>query len=427
MEILILSQHFAPEPGTRLRDLTRHLVKRGHTVSVVTTYPSYPLGKVYQGYRLGLYSKYFEHGAPITRVFAMPYRGLSIVKRMLSYFSFALAALLLALLPGRRPRVAYVYHPPLTTGLAAAIYNLVRRVPFVYDVQDLWPDAIVAAGMLQEKSVLYRGIRLMEDFVYRRASHVNVLSDGMRRNLMGKGVPADKISVISNWGDPDIYHPTDAGEIRDRLGLRDRFVVMSAGNMGLTHGLETVIEAAAILQDDPRISVVFVGSGAAKPDLIARTQKLGLRNVSFHDQVSEDEAAGYINAADVMLIHLKPVAGGEFSVPSRIFSYMLCGKPIIAASEGSTAELIRSVGCGWTCAPSDPHALAGTIRKAAVEHPARIEKGELGLAAAHGEYSRAHFLERIERGIVVVGRGGFRPQKRSTKTPIAGRKQGRAS
>lgn len=402
MKILIFSQHYPPEPNTRLRDLTRHLAGRGHDVSVLTTFPSYPLGRVYDGYRLALYARRREFGVTVRRVFAVPYRGMSASMRMLSYGSFAVTALLLGLLPGRRPDVMYVYHPPLTTGLAAAIYNVIARVPFVYDVQDLWPDAIVAAGLLKEDSVVYRAIRLVENFVYRRARRITVLSEGMRRNLLGKGVPASKISVISNWGDPGAYRPMDGESLRQQLGWQGKVVFMLAGNMGLTHGLETVIEAAAHLQDNPDILFVFVGSGAAKDSLVRQVEEWGLRNVLFLGQVPPEEAARLINASDAMLVHLKPALGGDFSVPHRIFSYMLCAKPVVVAATGSTSELVRSLDCGWVCPPSDAQSLARLLAEVAADPDARRSKGQNGLAAAHGPYSRAHFLGQLERLIVVA-------------------------
>ena len=403
MKVLILSQHYPPEPITRLKDLTRHLVARGHRVSVVTTYPSYPLGRVYEGYRLGLRSRQGEMGVRVTRVFALPYRGVEKGKRMLSYLSFAASAFTLGLLPrslpGRKPDVVYAYHPPLTTGLAAAIYIMLARVPFVYDVQDLWPEAIVAAGFLREGSRLHKAICLVESFVYRRASLIIVISEGMRRNLLGKGVPARKIRVISNWGDPSVYSPSDEGSLRAQLGWQDRFVVMVAGNIGLTHGLETVIEAAGRLRDNSQVLFVFVGSGAAKPGLVRQVESLGLRNVTFIDQVPQEEAARLINAADVMLVHLKSQSGGEFSVPHRIFSYMLCGKPIIAVAAGGTADLVQSSGCGWVCPPSDPDALAEVIRLAATDPDACRALGRKGLPVAQGEYSHTRLLAQIEDAI----------------------------
>jgi glycosyltransferase involved in cell wall biosynthesis len=360
---------------------------------------------VYDGYALALTANQQELGVPVHRVFAVPYRGTVKGKRMVSYFSFALASLLLGLLPRRRPDVMYVYHPPLTTGLSAALFNLMSGVPFVYDVQDLWPEAIVAAGMLREGSSTYRGLRWMENLVYRQARHVNVLSGGMKSNLLGKGVPEQKISVISNWGDPDTYQPADSSDLRRTLGWGDRFVAMLAGNLGLTHGLETVITAAERLQANPDVLFVFVGSGAAKPALVADAAARGLQNVKFYDQVPPAKAARYINAADVMLVHLKPTLEGEFSLPHRIFSYMLCGKPILAAATGGTAEIIQANDCGWICPPSNPAALSALVAQAAADPAARRRLGQNGLATAHGPYSREHLLAQIEQTIVEAAHG----------------------
>jgi colanic acid biosynthesis glycosyl transferase WcaI len=403
LRILILSQHFPPEPITRLRDLTRHLVNRGHDVSVVTTFPSYPLGRVYDGYRLGLSARHEELGASVRRVFAVPYRGVVKGKRMVSYLSFAVMALFAGLLTSKRPAVAYVYHPPLTTGLAAGLYNLLTAVPFIYDVQDLWPEAIVAAGLLQEGSLTYRVMRAVENFVYRRARFVTVISEGMRQNLLKKGVPEEKLVLTSNWGDPDTYAPQNASELRQSLGWQDKFVILLAGNMGLTHGLETVLAAAEDnLEDEPCVLFAFLGAGAAKAVLMERAAARGLRNVVFYDPVQPAEAAQYINAADVMLVHLKPTLDGEFSVPHRIFSFMLCGKPIIVAAQGSTSDLVARYRCGWVCPPSEPVALSAAVRHAA-HHPEELrDLGANGLAVAHGEYGREHLLEQVEMLITSV-------------------------
>lgn len=400
LKILILSQHFPPEPITRLRDLTAHLVAQGHQVEVLTTFPSYPLGRIYDGYQLALHLREQTLGAQITRVFAVPYRGAAKGKRLISYGSFAFFALC-GLLVRRRPDVVYAYHPPLTTGVTAALYNIVRRVPFVYDVEDLWPEAIVAAGLLSENSRTHRTLRRMEDFVYRRARRITVLSQGMKNNLQSKGVPARKIEIISNWGDPDVYRPLDSADLRREMGWENDFVVMMAGNMGLTHGLETVIEAAALLRDHREIRFVFVGAGAAKPELQALAQTQDLERVTFQDQVPSEQAARFINAADVLLIHLKE---GDFSVPHRIFSYMLCGKPVIVAATGETAALVQERRCGWVCPPCDPQSLSETIQTVAADATERVSRGRNGLSSAGGPQSRAPLLQQIENTIRAASR-----------------------
>jgi glycosyltransferase involved in cell wall biosynthesis len=306
-------------------------------------------------------------------------------------------ALLAGLAPRRRPDVLYVYHPPLTSGISAALYSRATGVPFVLDVQDLWPDAIVAAGYLREGGRAFRAIRAVEDFVYRRATRISVISEGMRSNLMAKGVAPTRLHVISNWGDPGVYFPAESDDLRRSLDWSGCFVVTVAGNLGLTHGLETVLDAARLLGDIPQIRIAFVGAGGAKPELVERARTVNLGNVEFHDHVPEEGAARIINASDAMLVHLKPAAGGEFSVPHRIFSYMLCGKPIVAAASGSVAQLIRSFDCGWVCPPSDPPALAEAIRAAAADPERARSLGQNGLAVSSGDFSREQLLGRIER------------------------------
>ena len=401
MRILVLSQFYPPEPITRLRDLVSYLKQQGHQVSVLTTFPSYPLGQIYDTYQLKWRKFDWEADIPITRVFAWPYRGMNQIKRFLSYISFAIAALLFDLLPRlisrNHPELLYIYHPPLTTGLAGTIYALLAKVPVIYDVQDLWPDAIVAAGLLRSDSKIYRSLRRAEIFVYRHAKHITVLSDGMKENLMQKGVPANKISIISNWGDPTISQPQDVSDFRQQKGWDGRFVILLAGNIGMTHGLHTVIEAADLLRRDPSILFVFLGSGAALPELKTMAQTKKLDNVCFCPQVSQHEATKYINSADVTLVHLKAEAGGDFSVPHRIFSYMLCGKAIIAATSGSTANLIETYQCGWTCPPSKPDMLAHIIMIAQSHPEACAAFGKNGIVAANTEFSRSHLLAKIEQ------------------------------
>ena len=400
MNILILSQHYPPEPISRLRDLTEFLVAQGHQVSVLTTFPSYPLGRIYDGYELALHGREQSLGAQLTRVYAVPYRGTAKGKRLVSYGSFAVCAML-GLLLRRRPDVVYAYHPPLTTGIAAALYNVLRRVPFVYDVEDLWPEAIVAAGLLREDSRTHRILRRAEDFVYRRARRITVLSQGMKRNLRSKGVPERKLEVIANWGDPDVYKPAEAGDLRREMGWDNDFVVMMVGNMGLTHGLETVVEAAALLRDEAHIRFVFVGSGAAKPDLVAQVEAHNLDRVTFHDQVPSQQAARFINAADVLLIHLKE---GDFSVPHRIFSYLLCGKSVVVAATGETADLVRERACGWICPPSDPRALSDVLKSIAAHPEEVVLRGRNGLSGAQESQGRSHLLGQIEKTIIAASR-----------------------
>ena len=398
MRVLILSQYYPPEPLARLHDLSRFLVARGHSVIVVTTFPSYPHGKIYSGYRARLRTARDEDGVRVIRVWSVLHRGTARVTRVLNYLSFALSAFVLGMFSVPRPDVVFVYHPPLTTGAVGALYGVLRSVPFVFDVHDLWPEGIVAAGMLREHSAAWSMVRKIERFIYKRATRINVIAEGMKQNLIGKGVPEEKLRVISNWGDPDNFKPINATVVRERFGWSGRFIVMVAGNLGLTHGLETVIEAAGLLRAQENIQFVFMGTGSALQDMHRRARSL--LNVTFQPRTETPaDANAIINAADVLLIHLRAHAGSEFSVPHRLFSYMHCVNLVIVAAQGSTAAIVIELRCGWTCPPSNPEALSQLVLRVAANPGDCHLRGTNGLQAAKHAFDRTRLLEMIEESI----------------------------
>src|SRR5437016_6845926 len=197
MRVLILSQYYKPEPVPKPGELAEELRRRGHDVTVLTGFPNYPTGRLYPGASLKLLRREEINGVPVTRTFELPYHGQGIIGRFLNYGSFMASAILGGAL-GLRPDVIYVWHPPLTVGIAAAVIARVRRVPFVYDVQDIWPEAAVISGMLKD-GWLIRLISRVERLVYREADHILVVTPGARENLVAKGVPPEKLSVMPDW------------------------------------------------------------------------------------------------------------------------------------------------------------------------------------------------------------------------------------
>ena len=189
MRILILSYFYAPEPIPKPHELAVGLAQRGHEVSVITSIPSYPNGAFYPGYQLRPWQRETRDGIQILRLPLMPDHSRSGIRRMLSYTSFMTSASALGPFTSGKADVMYVWHPPLTTGVSAWIIGLMRRIPFVYDVRDLWPEAIAATGMMSNPLML-KGLGALERFVYRRASAIGVISPGYKQNLIHKGVPA---------------------------------------------------------------------------------------------------------------------------------------------------------------------------------------------------------------------------------------------
>jgi len=277
MRVLILSQYYKPEPVPKPGELAEELKRCGHDVTVLTGFPNYPTGRLYPGTCLRLLQREEIDGIRVTRTFEFPYHGRRVMGRCLNYGSFMASAILGGVL-GPRPDAIYVWHPPLTVGIAAAVIARVRRVPFVYDVQDIWPEAAVVSGTLKE-GWLVRLISRLERLVYREADHILVVTSGARENLMAKGVPSEKLSVMPHWVDDELFREPEAGarnRIREKYGWGERWIVLFAGNIGFLQGLDTIIEAASQLPSDGRILIALVGDGADKERLqtVVRERRL---------------------------------------------------------------------------------------------------------------------------------------------------------
>lgn len=397
MRLLTLSQWYDPEPNFKGLALATALQAKEHTVTAVTGFPNYPSGKIYPGYRLRWRQWETMNGVRVLRVPLYPDHSYSGVKRILNYFSFALSASTLGAALCGPADVMWVYHPPLTVGIPAWWIGLLRRIPFVYEVQDLWPETLAATGMFRSAAAASWMNRLAQ-FVYRRAAAITVISPGFKRNLIAKGVPAEKIHVISNWADEELYRPVARDEsLAFESGLANRFNIMFAGNIGAAQALETVLEAAELLRDLPRAQFVLIGDGVSVKALRQATQERGLSNVRWIDRQPAERMSHWFALADVMLVHLKRDPLFEITIPSKTMAYLACGRPILCAVAGDTADLVRSAGAGITCAPQDPPELAHAVRDLyAMSCEQREAMGEAGRRAFLENYTQAVLVNRYE-------------------------------
>lgn len=363
MRILLLSQWCYPEPGPRVHELADGLAKRGHRVTLLTGFPTYPKSEFYEGYRLGFYRRDSYGAAEILRVPHFPHGGQSVTKRILNYSSFMLSVAGIGSWLTKPVDCMYVFLPPPTTGLAACFMSLTKRAPFLIDVQDIWPESVVASGMIGEGKAV-KAISAVQNFVHSRAKRIAVPSPGYRRNLIAKGVDPDKIEVIPNWADTEVYKPVAYDDaIAVKYGLKGKFNVLFAGNFGVVQALETVIEAAEQLRAVPDFQFVFAGSGVDEPRLRALSEKKDLDNVRFLGRFPHAEMAQLYAVADALLVHLKMDPLFEITIPSKTLAYLACAKPLIMAVEGDAADLVESVGAGLTCPSENSAALAAAVQR----------------------------------------------------------------
>lgn len=403
MKILILTQWYLPEPAILLQELAQTLQGLGHEVTVLTGFPNYPSGNVYPGYRISVWQKEKVAGVPVVRVPLYPNHGQSGLKRIFNYVSFALSSSCLGPFLVSRPDAIFVYHPPLTVGLPAFWLSRLWRVPFVYQVQDMWPETLSATGMLTNKRAL-GWISTFARWVYSKAAAICVISPGFQQNLLDKGVAADKLHMISNWIDTAVYRPVPPNvALANDLGLEGKFNVMFAGNIGKAQGLQVVIEAAQLLSDLPAVQFVIVGDGVALPELQSLAKQKKLTNVRFLGRYPELAMPELFALADVLLVHLKDDPLFRITIPHKIFTYMASGKPILAAVTGDSAEVVSNAGAGFTCQPENPEALALAVRE--FYHMPQTERdcmGQSGFQVARYQYSRETLVRQIEAVVLSV-------------------------
>lgn len=354
-----MTQWFEPEPAFKGLVFAKALREQGLQVGVLTGFPNYPGGKLYPGYRVRAWQKEVVDGIPVTRVALYPSHDRSAKGRVLNYLSFGVMATLGGLF-GPRPDVIYAYHPPLTVGLAAALVGLLRRVPVVLDVQDLWPDTLRATGMIGNARVL-RTVGAVARAVYKLSTHVVVLSPGFRRLLIERGVPPEKVEVIPNWCD-EAALLSPRGRLPAGFPDASAFTVVFAGNMGRAQALDAVLDAAALLQQRaPQVRLVFIGGGLDATRLREDAVQRGLTNAVFLPPVPMSEVGHVLAAAGALLVHLRSDPLFEITIPSKTQAYMAVGRPVVMAVPGDAADLVSQSGCGVTVASEDPRALATAV------------------------------------------------------------------
>ena len=366
MHILFLSDNFPPEsnaPASRTFEHTREWVALGHRVTVITCAPNFPGGKVFGGYRNKLWQTEVMDGIKVIRVWSYIARNEGFARRILDYLSYMVTGFLAALFV-RRVDVIVATSPQLFTACAAWAAAALKRRPFVFELRDIWPESIRAVSAMKNARVLDFFERV-ELFLYKRARVVISVTHSFKRNLVHRGIDAEKIHVVTNGVDATRFSPMpkDAALV-DELGLKGKFVAGYIGTHGMAHALDTLLDAAVILARDPAMAkfrLLFLGDGASRAALIARSEELGLNNVMFLPSVPKQDVARYWSLLDVSIIHLKKTDLFKSVIPSKLFECMAMGIPILHGVEGESADILREASAGLTVEPENAQDLAEKI------------------------------------------------------------------
>ena len=390
LHILFLTDNFPPEtnaPATRTFEHTRRWVRAGARVTVVTTAPNFPAGKIFQGYRNRLFQRAWMDGVETVRVWTYITANEGFARRTLDYMSFMVTGFLAALFM-RRPDVIVCTSPQFFTACAAYVLSIFKRRPFVFELRDLWPDSIVAVGAMRE-SVAIRALKRLEYFLYRKAARIVSLTHSFKKVLSGNNIPADKIAVVPNGADLVGFTPGPKPEdLVARHRLHGKFVAAYIGTVGLAHGLDTVLEAAERCRENSRIAFVIVGDGAERATLEAKTRERGLANVVFVGPVGKDEVKRYWLLADAALVLLRDRPVFRHVLPSKMFEAMASARPIVLGVLGESAGVLESAGAGIVVPPEDPVALAAALLSLAASPKRAAELGTSGRRYVEAQFDR---------------------------------------
>jgi len=402
MHILFLTDNFPPEvnaPASRTFEHCREWVKAGHQVTVVTCAPNFPTGKVYPGYCNRLWQTEVMEGIRVIRVWSYITANQGFVKRILDYQSFMVMAFLASPFI-RGVDVVIGTSPQLFTTCAAYVVSRLKRIPFVFELRDLWPESIKAVGAMQD-SLAIRYLEKLELFLYRKAALIVSVTHSFRRNLTRRGIDPGKIEVITNGVDVSRFYPhSKEGQLEVKYGLRGKFVAGYIGTHGMAHGLETILAAADQLRRQPGGDIfrfIFLGDGARKLALQKKAHDMALDNVIFIDSVPKEDVVKYWSLLDVSIIHLKKNDVFTTVIPSKLFECMGMGIPVIHGVAGESAEIVEKEGVGLVFEPENAEMLCESLReiqgdeilyqrlrercKAAASHYDRNEQARLMLLA----------------------------------------------
>ena len=364
MHILFVTQYFSPEIGAaseRLTGLAFNLSKLGYKVTVITGFPNYPFGKVYPGYTKKLFSLENNNGVKVIRVWLFTTDNTKPVARLFSYLTFMFSAILTGL---RTESADYIVATsgPLFTALAGYVVSAIKRVPFIFDVRDIWPERIYA-GTNMKRGTLIKTLEKIEIFLYKKAARIIAVTNGVKNNIISKGIIAEKITVVTNGVDTGIFSPRPGNKVlAEKLGIGEStFTVIYVGTLGLLQDLNLMVTCAERLKDYKDILFLIIGGGAKRDKFIDMVKRNGLTNVKILPPIPQRELCNYINLSDIGINANTDHPHNSMAIPVKIFPYMACAKPIILANRGEIAHLVKKYNVGLCVPPGDIEAFTNAI------------------------------------------------------------------
>lgn len=368
MNILFLSHYFPPEvnaPASRAYEHCKEWVRLGHKVTVITSAPNHPKGKVYAGYKNKLYQKEMVDGIEVIRIWTYLSANEGFGKRALNYFSYFISVVVLSIFMLSRKDIVLSTSPQFFNGLAGYPVSKILKAVWVLEIRDLWPESILAVGAMKNKkiiSILYA----IEKFMYKKADYIIPVTDAFNTYISKIIYPYRKTCVINNAVNNDFFNPKSVDiealtEFKQYYALENKFVISYVGTHGMAHGLKTLLNAAKVLRNRKDIIFLLIGDGAEKNELKKIKKELSLDNVLMLPQLPKDKMPMVLDASDISIVHLKRDKAFEKVIPSKLFESMAMGKPVILGVKGEAAKIINQSRSGVCIEPENHLQMANAI------------------------------------------------------------------
>jgi len=383
MKILFLTDNFPPEvnaPATRTYEHAVEWVRSGAEVTVITCQPNFPQGRIYEGYKNTFRKEELMEGIRVIRVWSYMSANQGFLKRTLDYLSFAVTASIVGLF--EKTDVIIATSPQFFTTWAGAFLSFMKRKPWIFELRDLWPESIASVGAMSKESRVYKVLERIELFLYRNADLVIPNTPAFKKNLIKRGIDNEKITVIVNGSNLELFDSSKVTRnVREELGLEDKFVVGYIGTHGLAHSLGFIIRTIGEYTFEG-VHFLFIGDGAEKQRVMELSKEMELANVSFLDAVPKERIPEYLTAIDASLAPLKKSDTFKTVIPSKIFEAAAMGKPVLLGVEGQAQEIIEEFESGICFEPENPDSFSKALvdLKSDTERYDRIKMNAFNMA-----------------------------------------------
>jgi glycosyltransferase involved in cell wall biosynthesis len=401
-KVLFLSHYFPPEvnaPARRTYEHVKKWVANGADVTVITNHPNHPHGKLYKGYKNKWFSKEKIDGINVIRVKTYLTANKGIIKRAINFIFFMIMAII-ASISVKKVDVVIATSPQFFCGFAGTIIKKIKRVTFILEIRDLWPDSIIAVGALKEGFVI-KVLRYLEKYMYFSADKIVTLTDTFKEHIKDTGYPGKNIITIPNSFDLD--HLEDIERVYSQLVKSDKFICSYIGTFGMAHNLEVVLEAAKLLQGIKGIYFLLIGDGSEKSRIVEKYKEMHLDNVTILPLQPRDKILLFYKISNVGLIMLRDSVLFKSVIPSKMFEYMAGKAPVIMSMpEGEATAIVKKHNCGVLCDPDSPKKLAESIEDLFNNQEKVKEYGNNGYKAVMETYNRGKFASKYLEVIEAV-------------------------